>query len=133
MQTLESCEDLLPDGRKVLPYLTPRQMDCLRAIYCYAVRYRDYPRISDVAMFLGVQPVSAYNLANNLIERGYVTRVARFGGRRSLRLTPEALEKLELDCVEAQDDSWIKTMQPINRHVTWGSSAANNTVATVAA
>ena len=133
MQTLESCEDLLPDGRKVLPYLTPRQLDCLRAIYCYAVRYRDYPRISDVAMFLGVQPVSAYNLANNLIERGYVTRVARFGGRRSLRLTPEALEKLELDCVEAQDDSWIKTMQPIKQQVTWAATSANHTATRVAA
>lgn len=132
MQTLEMLDDLLPDGGKVLPYLTPRQTDCLRAIYCYAVRYRDYPKTTDVAMFLGIQPVSAYNLVNNLIERGYVTRVARFGGRRSLRLTREALEKLELEYSESKDDSWTRTMQPITRQVTWASSTTKNTALVLA-
>lgn len=133
MDTLEMLDDLLPDGRKVLPYLTPRQMDCLRAIYCYAVRYRDYPRITDVAMFLDLQPVSAYDLVVSLEQRGYVTRVARFGARRTIRLTPDALEKLELAYAESHDDSWTKTMQPVKHQVTWASTSANNTATRVAA
>lgn len=79
---------------KVLPILTDRQAECLIYIFEYFVRHRFYPTQREIAQEMKLRTNSAETHIVPLIKKGYITK--ELGQRRNLRLTPAALQKLEL-------------------------------------
>lgn len=89
----EAMTRVLPDGGKLLPVLSERQAACLRFIYDYALRNRDYPLGIEIAAHLGVTKQAVTPVVNALIKKGYAFR-DRTLSQRNLRLTAEAAEKM---------------------------------------
>lgn len=89
----ESMTRVLPDGGKLLPVLSEKQADCLRFIYQYALRNRDYPLGTEIAGHLGVTKQAVTSVLNALVKKGYVFRDTTVSVR-NLRLTQEAVEKM---------------------------------------
>lgn len=86
--------DFLPDGRKLLPRLTPRQVECLRTIYDFAMTHRQYPLGREIGDAMGVKAAYVGELLIALEQKGYLTRGAPTT-RRSLRLTASGIDTVQ--------------------------------------
>ena len=85
--------DLLPDGGKLLPWLSDRQHECLLFVYGYVLEKRDYPLGSEIAQAMGVSKQAVTPLVNALVKKGYLVR-DRSVVQRNIRLTTAAIEKM---------------------------------------
>jgi len=79
-----------------LPALTPRQLDVLTAIYRYWQDCRHAPTHRELATQLGAKASTAAPWIRVLEDRGYVYRDPP-RGRRNLRISGKAVEKLQLE------------------------------------
>jgi DNA-binding MarR family transcriptional regulator len=86
---------------KVLPPVTPKQGKCLEFILNFFIEKRYYPTQREVAAAMGIQSNTAEMYIQPLVQKGYLTRES--GKQRNIRLTPEALERLEMMGVKVQD------------------------------
>jgi DNA-binding MarR family transcriptional regulator len=93
---------VLPGGGRVLPVLSPRQLEALRFIHAYAEKNRDYPTGVEVADVMGVSKQAVASLMNSLIKKGYAYRDRTFA-ERNIRLTEAAMERLQLDLGTSRD------------------------------
>lgn len=93
---------VLPDGGRVLPVLSPRQLEALRHIHAYAEKNRDYPTGVEVADLMGVSKQAVASLMASLIKKGYAYRDRTFA-ERNIRLTEAAIERLQLDLGTSRD------------------------------
>ena len=79
-----------------LPMLTEKQANCLRFLYTYFMEHRYYPTQREVMDALGVKGTNAAGYLDPLEKKGYLVRDILAGTRRNIRLTKQAIEKLEL-------------------------------------
>lgn len=79
---------------RVLPALTENQLRCLRWILDYFNKNRHYPTQREIADEMKIKSPTAEMYVGPLVEKGYLTRVP--GRHRNIRLTGDALEKLEI-------------------------------------
>lgn len=86
---------------KVLPPLTEKQAKCLEYIFDYFARNRYYPTHREVAAAMSVRSNTAEIYIEPLERKGYLLREE--GKQRNLRLTPEALERLQLNGVDVRE------------------------------
>ena len=93
---------LLPDGGRVLPVLSPRQLQALRYVHAYAEKHRDYPTGVEMAEEMGISKQAVASLLSSLIKKGYAFRDRNFY-ERNIRLTEIATERIKLDLGTSQD------------------------------
>ena len=86
----------LPDGGRLLPILTPRQLEILKFIYQYALKNRDYPTGPEIGEAMGMTKQAAANALETLTKKGYAWR-DRSVTERNIRLTEAATERMELE------------------------------------
>lgn len=86
---------------KVLPPLTQNQARCLQYILDYFLENRYYPTHREVAREMGVRSNTAEMYLQPLVAKGYLVRER--GRQRNIRLTQEALERLERLGVNVQE------------------------------
>lgn len=84
----------LPDGGRLLPVLSARQMEALRFIYDYAVEHRDYPTGPEIAERLGISKQGAASMVGTLVKKGYAFKDKNFS-ERNIRLTEVAIERMQ--------------------------------------
>jgi DNA-binding MarR family transcriptional regulator len=87
-------------GLTVLPPLTEKQAKALEYVLDFFLKHRFYPTQREIANALGVRSTTADMYLKPLIAKGYLERVPR--QRRNIRLTNDALLKLELLGVAVQ-------------------------------
>lgn len=86
----------LPDGGRILPLLSPKQMETMEFIYDFSLKKRDYPTGTEIAEALGgVTKQAVQSTLVTLIKKGYLYR-DRSIAERNIRLTSVALEKMSL-------------------------------------
>lgn len=86
---------------KILPPLTEKQTRCLQFILNYFLKNRFYPTHREIADALGVRSNTAEMFVEPLERKGYIKRQP--GKQRNIRLTPEALQRLELDGADVRE------------------------------
>lgn len=86
---------------KILPPLTEKQAKCLEFILAYLIKNRFYPTHREIAAAMGIRSSTAEMYLEPLERKGYLLREE--GKQRNLRLTPEALERLELNGVDVRE------------------------------
>jgi DNA-binding MarR family transcriptional regulator len=84
----------VPDPLKVLPPVTEKQGKCLEFILTYFLENRYYPTQRELARAMGVRSNTAGMYLEPLETKGYIMREP--GRQRNIRLTQNALERLEL-------------------------------------
>lgn len=82
------------DPQKVLPPVTEKQMKCLEFILAFFREHRYYPTHREIAEAMGVRSNTAEMYVQPLELKGYLTREPN--KQRNVRLTQDALERLEL-------------------------------------
>lgn len=100
--TLATTTGFLPGGGRVLPVLSPRQLEALSYLHAYAEKNRDYPTGGEVGEVMGISKQAVSNLLNSLIKKGYAYR-DRTLNERNIRLTDIATERLQLDLGKSGD------------------------------
>lgn len=88
--------EILPDGGRLLPWLSDRQYECLKFVYHYAVDRRDYPLGPEIAEAMGITKQAVTPLITSLVKKGYLIRDRSYV-QRNIRLTPAAVEKMSLE------------------------------------
>lgn len=88
--------EVLPDGGRLLPWLSDRQYECLKFIFRYSVDKRDYPLGTEIAEHMVVSKQAVTTLINTLVKKGYLVR-DRSVVQRNIRLTSAAVEKMNRD------------------------------------
>ena len=89
----------LPDGGRLLPTLTDRQLEILRFIYQYAIKNRDYPTGVEVGEAMSMTKQAAANALQVLTKKGYCFK-DRSVAERNIRLTDAATERMEREAGE---------------------------------
>lgn len=89
------------DPLRVLPPLTERQGKCLQFILDYFLQNRYYPTQRELAAVMGIQSNTAAMYLQPLEQKGYLLRERN--KQRNIRLTPAALERLQLMGINVQD------------------------------
>ncbi len=100
VQTNEASAALGADPFKVLPPLTEKQGKCLEYILNYFIEHRYYPTQREVARAMKIASTNAEVHIEPLERKGYLVRDS--GKRRNIRLTQEALKRLELNGINVQ-------------------------------
>lgn len=67
------------------PRLTSRQAECLKFIWTYFERERQYPLAREITTAMGIQSSTAASLLDPLVKKGALVRVTK--GPRNLRIT----------------------------------------------
>lgn len=81
-------------GITLLPPLTERQLQVLKAIHRMVVEQQTYPTQREVGNALGFTQATTGQHIDALTRKGYLAK-APGESRRNMRLTPVALEKLK--------------------------------------
>ena len=84
----------LPDGGRLLPTITTRQLEILTFIYNFALKNRDYPTGTEIGEALGMSKQAAANALQVLTKKGYTWK-DRTVAERNIRLTEAASERME--------------------------------------
>ena len=84
----------LPDGGRVLPTLTSRQLEILKFIYNFALKNRDYPTGAEIGEAMSMTKQAAANALEVLTKKGYAFK-DRTVAERNIRLTAAATERME--------------------------------------
>ena len=95
-----STPDAVTDPFQVLPPLTEKQGKCLEFILNYFLENRYYPTRREVAIAMQIPATAAEAHLEPLVRKGYLVRES--GKRRNMRLTPEAVKRLELNGINVR-------------------------------
>jgi hypothetical protein len=88
-------------GLKELPSLTLAQRKCLEVILDFFIQHRYYPTHREILEQMGINGDNADPYVKPLVKKGYLVRVARM--QRSIRLTSDACERLQLEGVDVEE------------------------------
>lgn len=101
MEATEPRPALAPDSLKVLPPLTDNQAKCLEFILNFFAEHRYYPTQREMAEAMNIKSNTAEMYVAPLVQKGYLQREP--GKQRNIRLTGDALERLQMMGVDVRD------------------------------
>jgi DNA-binding MarR family transcriptional regulator len=86
---------------KELQPLTSSQLKCLKFILDFYIKHRHYPTHREIMKGLKIKGDNADPYLKPLEAKGYLVRVPH--KQRSIKLTPDACEKLKLEGVDVEE------------------------------